>query len=94
MEERAVRAVDVVPQSLARTKVGHRVERINSAGIGRAGVRHHGKWREALPTIFPYRAGENVHFKAIALVGSNRANAIGHDAGHLGRLQHRMVRLV
>ena len=48
-KKRAVRAVDVVPEALARTQVRHGVERIDGAGIGRAGVRHDGKRRQALP---------------------------------------------
>ena len=46
-EKCAVGAVDVVPQALARAEVRDLVERIDRAGVGRAGVRHHGKRQSA-----------------------------------------------
>ena len=50
-EERSVGTVDVVPEALARAEVGDRVERIDRAGIGRAGVRDDRKRRQALAPI-------------------------------------------
>ena len=48
------------------------VERIDRAGVGRAGVRHHGKRQQPLSTIFRYRVGEGADIEAITIVGCER----------------------
>ncbi len=94
IEERPVRAVDVMPHSLAIAHVGNLIERIHGARVGRAGGGDDGARRQAGSAIGGNRLAQHVDAQAEAIVGFNRAHAVGHDAGELRRLQHGVMRLI
>ena len=58
MEERTVRAVDVMPYLLSRAKVGDIVERIYGAVVCRSRTRHHHEWPISELTVSRDRIGQ------------------------------------
>ena len=94
IEERAVRAVDVMPQPFGIADVGDRIQGIDRAGVRRPRARDDGEGREAGAPIGGDRLGQQIDAHPETVVRRDRPHAIGHHAGELRRLQHRMVRLV
>ena len=94
LEERAVGAVDVVPERFGGAHVGDLVERIDRAGIGRAGARDDREGHQAGGAIGLHRVAQPLERQPVAPVAGDPAHPVGHDAGHLGRLEHRVMGLI
>ena len=94
IEEGAIGAVHVMPEPFDGTQVGDGRQRIDRAGVRRAGARHHRKRKQTRPAIGGNGLRQRRHRQAIALVARQRSHAVGHHAGNLGRLEHRVMRLV
>ena len=83
-----------MPQPFGGAQVGDRVERVDGAGVGGAGARHDRERRQAGGAIGGDRRPQVVHRQPVLRVARQAAHAVGHDAGELRRLQHRVMRLV
>ena len=93
MEERAIGAVDMMPELLARRDVGHRVDQVDRTGVGRARRREHHERLQPRRTVGRDRALQLVHANPEIAVHTHGAHTIMRDPRELRCLHDAVVRL-
>src|SRR5690606_24482465 len=93
VEEGAVSAVDVVPESLARGEIGDGVEGVDGAGVRRARARRDEGRPEPGAPVRRDGVGEGVDTQAEVVVDGDRAYAVVGDPRQPRRFSHRVMRL-
>ncbi len=93
VKERAVGAVDVVPQPLALAHAGNSFERIDRSGVGCARCRNDQEGPQSSAAIFIDLDAQGLDIHAKLVIHPNHPDAVGEDSRELGRLDDRHVRL-
>ena len=93
-EEAAVGAVDVEPQALARGEVGERRQRVDGAGVHRAGGGDQHERLQPAGTVLADRRLDHLRRQPEARVAWQRPHVLGRQPGQHRRLLQRVVHLV
>ncbi len=81
------------PQSVLRTEVGNRLERIDGSGGDGAETRNDTEGLESGGEILLDASGQRRNVHSIAIVDLDQANLIGADSDHVSRAGRREVHL-